>query len=121
MSPAAKRFPKPAFDDVLKIYSTDPESVHLCAILNPTAQSDGINTCAARMSEALCLANGIAADRSAIARSKVSKGVYPLLGGYGYTVFGNLCSHHHGVYIVPINLNGHRSVKIEDGHLSFRL
>jgi hypothetical protein len=93
MPNAPKRFPKPAFDDLLKFYSTDPESVHLCAILNPTSEPDGINTCAARMSEALCLGNKIAVDRSSIAKSRVSKGVYPLLGGYGYSMYGNLCSH----------------------------
>jgi hypothetical protein len=93
MPNVTKRFPKPAFDDVLKVYSTDPESVHRCAILNPTPEGDGINTCAARMSEALCLANKIAAKRSDIGKTRVVKGVYPLLGPYGYTMFGNLCTH----------------------------
>jgi len=93
MPTAPMRFPKPAFEDVLELYNTDPESVHLCAILNPTAEPDGINTCAARMSEALCLANKIARDRSSIAKNRVAKGVYPLLGAYGYTLYGNLCSH----------------------------
>jgi hypothetical protein len=93
MPTAPKRFPKPAFEDLLKVYDTDAESVHLCAILNPTAEPDGINTCAARMSEALCLANKLVANRSEIARHRAAKGVYPLLGAYGYTVYGNLCSH----------------------------
>ena len=88
-----KRFPKPPFEDVLKAYRTDPETVHTCAILNPTPGPDGINTCAARMSEALCLANKLVGDRVAVTQNRVKNDVYPLLGGYGYRVYGNLCSH----------------------------
>ncbi|NUP11607.1 MAG: hypothetical protein HOW73_36640 [Polyangiaceae bacterium] len=88
-----KRFTKPRFDALLMHYSTDPETVHTCAILNPTAADDGINTCAARLSEALCLANGLATDRTKIRGSNKKGDVYPLLGPYNYKLFGNLCNH----------------------------
>jgi hypothetical protein len=87
------RFPKPSFESLLRHYQTDPETVHTCAILNPTAQDDGINTCAGRLSEALVLANGLAPDRAAIQRNRRKDGAFPLLGPYGFTTFGNLCNH----------------------------
>ncbi len=88
-----KRFSKPRFDVLLANYKTDPETVHTCAILNPTASYDGINTCAARLSEALCIANGLASDRTKIREGQKKGDDYPLLGPYGYRVFGNLCNH----------------------------
>lgn len=91
----AKRFAKPRFDDVLSNYNTDAETVHTCAILNPTDAADGINTCAARMSEALVLANKLVADRAKIRGSGKKGDTYPLLGPYSYKLFGNLC--HHGI------------------------
>jgi hypothetical protein len=93
ITPPAKRFSKPRFDLLLASYKTDPESVHPCAILNPTDKPDGINTSAARMSEALCIASGIAADRLQIRAGQKKGDDYPLLGGYGYRLFGNLCNH----------------------------
>jgi hypothetical protein len=89
----AKRFAKPRFDDLLKHYNTDPETVHTCAILNPTAEADGINTCAARMSEALVLANALVTDRAKIKAGARRGDDYPLLGPYSYKLFGNLCNH----------------------------
>lgn len=90
---ASKRFAKPRFDALLAAYQTDPETVHTCAILNPTDQDDGINTCAARLSEALVIANGLVSDRLKIRASTKQKDVYPLLGPYNYKLFGNLCNH----------------------------
>lgn len=89
----SKRFTKPRFDALLSEYQTDPETVHTCAILNPTDQPDGINTCAARLSEALCIAGGLVDDRAKIRASHKKGDVYPLLGPYGYKLFGNLCNH----------------------------
>ncbi|MBK6514146.1 MAG: hypothetical protein IPG04_08505 [Polyangiaceae bacterium] len=87
------RFPKPSFTALLEHYKTDAETVHTCAILNPTEQADGINTCAARLSEALCLANALATDRAKIRAGTKKNDVYPLLGPYNYRLFGNLCNH----------------------------
>lgn len=94
------RFPKPRFDDLLKNYKTHPETVHTCAILNPTERDDGINTCAARMSEALCISNSLVSDRMAIRASRRTGGgrtnqpeTFPLLGNFNYRMFGNLCDH----------------------------
>lgn len=89
----AARFPKPRFEDLLKHYKTDPETVHTCAILNPTENPDGINTCAARMSEALCISNNLVADRNTIRAHRRSGDTFPLLGPYNYRLFGNLCDH----------------------------
>jgi hypothetical protein len=82
------RFPKPSFTALLEHYKTDAETVHTCAILNPTEQADGINTCAARLSEALCLANALATDRAKIRAGTKKNDVYPLLGPYNYRLFG---------------------------------
>lgn len=89
----AKRFAKPRFDALVTAYQTDPETVHTCAILNPTDQADGINTCAARLSEALVIAGGLITDRAKIHAGRKSGDTYPLLGPYGYKLFGNLCNH----------------------------
>jgi len=87
----AKRFAKPRFEDVLRHYSTEPETVHTCAILNPTDKPDDVN--AARMSEALVLANALVADRAKIEAGAKKGETYPLLGPYSYKLFGNLCYH----------------------------
>lgn len=87
------RFTKPKFADLLTNYRTEPTSVHDCKLIDPT--QDAINTCAARMSEALVLANGIVATRAAIGNLGTGKGdgAAFLLGKYGYGRFGKLCPH----------------------------
>jgi hypothetical protein len=85
------RFPKPQFADLKVNYRTDPLSVHECRVIDPLA--DAVNTCAARMSEALVLANGLVADRAAIARlgNGTGDGRRFLLGRFGYA--DRLCPH----------------------------
>jgi hypothetical protein len=87
------RFPKPRFSELVTSYRKESNSVHECKLIDPT--TDGINTCAARMSEALVLANHLAADRAAIAHLGNGRGsgrTY-LLGKLGYSDFGKLCPH----------------------------
>lgn len=86
-------FPKPKFSDLLAKYKVRPTSVHDCKLIDPT-QSE-INTCAARMSEALVLANKRIASRSAIGKLGTGggDGASFLLGKYGYSRFGKLCPH----------------------------
>src|SRR4051812_16182729 len=87
------KFERPQFSDLKANYRTDPASVHECKLIDPTKGS--INTCAARMSEALVLANRLGASRAAIVRLGNGKGdgTRYLLGAYGYAAFGRLCPH----------------------------
>jgi len=87
------KFPKPLFAKLLSNYKTAPTSVHECKLIDPTQSA--INTCAARMSEALAIANDIVASRSEIAALGTGKGdgTSHVLGKYGYGNFGRLCPH----------------------------
>jgi hypothetical protein len=89
-------FPKPAFVDLLANYKVPTDSVHRCAVIDPTQSA--VNTCAARMSEALVITNGLAIDRGAIAALGTGRGdgTRFLLGRYGYGTTANtgrLCPH----------------------------
>lgn len=89
-------FPKPAFSTLRGHYKTDSDTVHSCNVIDPTI--DTVNTCAARMSEALVLANGIVKTRGAMALLGTSRGNGQafLLGSYGYGTTANtgkLCPH----------------------------
>ncbi|MEZ4314694.1 MAG: hypothetical protein R3F14_42305 [Polyangiaceae bacterium] len=86
------RFPKPAFDDLVANYKTDPESVHDCPRIY-TKNPININTCAIRITEALVLANHLIESRVKIAglTTKGGTGKGFLLGNYGYRA--NLCPH----------------------------
>jgi hypothetical protein len=94
------RFAKPTFSDLEDEYKLPSTSVHECRLLDPT-HDDSINTCAARMSEALVLANDLVRSREEIAALGRGKGTEKgrgngaeyLLGKYGYLSFGNLCPH----------------------------
>jgi hypothetical protein len=85
------RFPKPSFSELLKSYRTDPESVHECKVIDPT--SGTVNTCAARMSEALVIADQLVKTRADIAALGNGKGNGKkfLLGTFGYA--DKLCPH----------------------------
>lgn len=90
------KFPKPVFADLLDNYKVPSDSVHTCAVIDPTQSA--VNTCAARMSEALVLANGLVTDRGAIGRLGTGRGdgTKLLLGKYGYGTTANtgrLCPH----------------------------
>jgi hypothetical protein len=91
-----KKFPKPAFQDLLDNYRTQPSSVHDCPRLYRKDSATGdvnVNTCAIRMSEALVIANELIDTRAAIGnltkRGGTGKGF--LLGKYDYR--NNLCPH----------------------------
>jgi hypothetical protein len=92
-----KKFPKPTFEALLKGYSIDKYSVHACTIIDP--DDDTVNTCAARMNEALLIANGIVISRADIAKTGTGRetdGVKYLLGEYGFGTYANtgrLCAH----------------------------
>lgn len=87
------KFSRPAFSDLLASYRTPPSSVHDCALLDPT--QDAVDTAAARLSEALVIANRIARDRAEIAAQGKGhgSGAAFLLGNHGYARFGRLCPH----------------------------
>jgi Type VI secretion system (T6SS), amidase effector protein 4 len=87
------KFIKPKFEQLLAAYSTEPSSVHACSLLDPT--KPGINTCAARMSEALLIANAIVKTRQDIAKLGNGKGTGRsfLLGRYAYPTEARLCPH----------------------------
>jgi hypothetical protein len=87
------KFSKPQFSDLKARFRTDPESVHECSLIDPTRAS--VDTSAARISEALALANRLLADRAAIARlgSGAGGAAKPLFGAFGYADFGPLCTH----------------------------
>lgn len=90
------KFPKPAFADLRDNHLTYSSSVHACRVIDPTL--GGVNTCACRMSEALVITNGLAADRAEISKQGDGKGdgTKYLLGKYGYGTTANtgrLCPH----------------------------
>lgn len=86
------RFPKPSFDDIVKNYHVDPETVHDCPRLY-TKNPVSLNTCAIRITEALVIANALIANRVLIGglttRGGDGKGF--LLGKYNFRA--NLCPH----------------------------
>ncbi len=90
------KFPKPTFQSLLDNYQTGPGTVHDCPrIYSKDAENNtaSVNTCAIRMSEALVIANGLIADRAAIAaldKGKDRKAPH-LLANYEYK--NNLCPH----------------------------
>jgi hypothetical protein len=86
------RFPKPSFDDLLKNYHVDPETVHDCPRLY-TKNPVNLNTCAIRMTEALVIANGLIDNRVKIGAltTKWGTGKSFLLGKYNFKA--NLCPH----------------------------
>lgn len=86
------RFPKPSFDDLVRNYHVDPETVHDCPRLY-TKNPVNLNTCAIRMTEALVIANGLIENRVKIAglTNKGGNGRGFLLGKYNYRA--NLCPH----------------------------
>jgi len=94
------RFSKPKFSDLLDNYKLLSSTVHECRLIDPT-RPETSNTCAARMSEALVLANKLVKNRediSALGRDKGTgrgrgTGVEYLLGKFGYLSFGLLCPH----------------------------
>jgi len=66
------QFPKPKFSALLANFDKDASSVHECSIIDTEKNNDiqngtTINTCAARVSEALVIANGFVRDRFDIA------------------------------------------------------
>ncbi len=94
------RFAKPRFSELVNNYELPASSVHECRLIDPT-HDDAINTCAARMSEALVIANHLVKTRaeiSALGRGQGTEkgrgdGAPYLLGKYGYLAFGHLCPH----------------------------
>ena len=93
-------FPKPGFAVLESSYRRSSMSVHECRLLDPT-QPETRNTCAARMSEALVIANALVRSREDISalgrgqgteRGRGDGGGY-LLGTYGYLRHGHLCPH----------------------------
>lgn len=93
MTEPIDKLPKPKFASMLSNYKTQPTSVHDCKLIDPT--QDAINTCAARMSEALVIAAGLVKSRAEIGNLGNGKGdgTSYLLGKYGYGRFGKLCPH----------------------------
>jgi hypothetical protein len=87
------RLAKPTFADLSASYKTDPASVHDCTLIDPTLST--INTCAARITEALVIANKIAGSRAEMGKLGTGNGdgTSYLLGKYGYGRFGKLCPH----------------------------
>lgn len=86
------RFPKPSFDDLVKSYETDPETVHDCPRIH-TKNPVNINTCAIRITEGLVIANGLIESRVKIAQLTKGGGSGKefLLGKYNFRA--NLCPH----------------------------
>jgi hypothetical protein len=93
MTEPIAKLAKPKFAELLAHYKTLPSSVHNCRLIDPT--KDAINTCAARMSEAVVLALKLAASRAEIGNLGNGKGdgTTFLLGKFGYGRFGKLCPH----------------------------
>lgn len=86
------RFPKPSFDELVKNYNTEAETVHDCPRIY-TKNPVNINTCAIRMTEALVIANGLIDNRVKIAQLTTAGGTGKgfLLGHYDFRA--NLCPH----------------------------
>jgi len=86
------RFPKPSFDELVKNYNTEPETVHDCPRIY-TKNPVNINTCAIRITEALVIANGLIDNRVKIGALTRSGGTGKtfLLGKYNFRA--NLCPH----------------------------
>ncbi len=86
------RFAKPSFDQLLKNYNVEPETVHDCPRIY-TKNPVNINTCAIRITEALVIANGLIENRVKIGAltTKGGDGKGFLLGKYNFRA--NLCPH----------------------------
>lgn len=86
------KFQRPHFEVLRHHFRTDPASAHLCPHGYLRGAPSAAETSAARMSEALVLANGLVPDRAGILRLDTGPdGKAPLLGDYGYRT--NLCPH----------------------------
>jgi hypothetical protein len=93
MTEPMRKLPKPLFADLLASYQPDPTSVHECKRVDPTESA--LHSSAARLSEALALADKIVASRAEIAALGTGQGdgTQYVLGPYGYGRFGRLCPH----------------------------
>ena len=84
---SAMRFPTPYFDQLEMNFRADPRSIHLCTAAVSGGEPAPPDTSGIRMSEALCIACGLVADRARLATSSDRQ----MLDKYGYKA--NLCSH----------------------------
>ena len=81
------RFPTPYFDQLEIDFRPDARSIHLCTAAVTAGEPAPPDTSGMRMSEALCIASGLVADRARLATSDDGE----LLKRYGYKA--NVCPH----------------------------
>jgi hypothetical protein len=67
------KFSKPTFSELKENYRTESTSIHACSVIDTTL--DGINTCAARMSEALVIANRVVPNATSRADDPALAGI----------------------------------------------
>jgi hypothetical protein len=86
------KFPTPIFDLLTTFFRADPQSTHICRKGVMHGAPSPAETSAARMSEALCLANGILRSRASLLEQvDRGDGKHAMLGNYGYKA--DMCAH----------------------------
>jgi Type VI secretion system (T6SS), amidase effector protein 4 len=89
---ARMKFPTPYFDILVREFRHDPRAAHICVKGFHSGEPTHPDTSGTRMSEALCLANGLLRDRAALMDlAERGDGRDVMLGRFGF--LADLCSH----------------------------